>query len=199
MSYYYNYYIGYKKDGKVYPWGPYDAEGKIQPMVSRSRSFASDLHEDFYTVKDEMISDELRKDFEYTDYNGKKYFDVKYLPEKELPAGSYIKTGYFLISDVKAYEEGEYFDGFYDRLSPEVYAAKLQHEMMFGKNQPEKDDEGNEYTEPNASDYMFYAYPDYNSKEYETFILRELIEALRDYHHIGTDSDIEYVVLETEG
>ncbi|MBR3673995.1 MAG: hypothetical protein IKN65_06955 [Clostridia bacterium] len=198
MSYYYNYYIGYKKDGKIYPWGPYNANGKLKPMISRSRSFASDLHEEFYTVSEEESSEELRKEFEYEDWDKVKHLDVKYLSEKDLPVGSYIKTGYFLIKDVQAYEDDKYnnFEGFYDILSPEIYAAKLQHEMMFGKNQPIKDDEGYEYTKPNASDYMYYAYPDYNTKEYESFILRQLIEALRDYHMWNR---VEYVVLETEG
>ena len=198
MSYYYNYYVGYKKDGKIYPWGPYNANGKLEPMVSRSRSFASDLHEEFYAVSDKEVSEELRKEFEYEDWTKVKRVDVKYLSEKDLPTGSYIKTGYFLIKDVQAYENDECgnFEGFYDVISPEVYAAKLQHEMTFGKNQPNKDDEGYEYTEPNASDYMYYAYPDHDTKEYESFILRQLIEALRDYR---MGNDVEYVVLETEG
>lgn len=198
MSYYYNYYIGYKKDEKIYPWGPYNANGKLEPMISRSRSFVSDLHEEFYTVSEKEISEELRKEFEYEDWDKVKRFDVKYLSEKDLPVGSYIKTGYFLIKDVQAYEDDKYnnFEGFYDILSPEIYAAKLQHEMMFGKNQPIKDNDGYEYTEPNASDYMYYAYPDYDTKEYESFVLRQLIEALRDYH---TEDRVEYVVLETEG
>lgn len=198
MSYYYNYCIGYKKDGKLYPWGPYNADGKLEPMISHSRSFASNLHEEFHVVAEKEISDELRKEFEYEDWNGVKHLDVKYLSEKDLPTGSYIKRGYFLIKDVEAYENDECdnFEGFYDVISPEIYVAKLQYEMRFGKNQPKVDDEGYEYTEPNASDYMYYAYPDYRTKEYESFILRQLIEALRDYRF---DNDVEYVVLETEG
>ena len=68
--------------------------------------------------------------------------------------------------------------------------------VYFGKNKPKKDCAGIEYTEPNASDYMYYAYPDYHSKEYEAFILRELAEALRDYN---MPKDVKYVILETEG
>lgn len=198
MSYYYNYYIGYKKDGKIYPWGPYNAKGKLEPALNCSRSFASDLYEYFSCVPNDAISEELRKEFEYEDWKGVKHVDVKYLSEKDLPKGSYIKTGYFLINDVKAYENyknNEYgvFDGFYNVISPEVYAAKLQHELTFGKNQPKKEEE--DYIEPNASDYMYYAYPDYMSKEYEAFILGQLIDILRDYQM----GNIEYVVIETEG
>ena len=198
MSYYYSYYIGYKKDGKIYPWGPYNAKGKLEPVISRSRSFASSLYENFHLVREKQVSEELRKEFEYEDdWTETKQIDVKYLLEKELPTGSYIKTGYFLIKDVEAYKNNKYnFEGFFDVISPEIYAAKLQHEMVFGKNQPKVDiEEGYEYTEPNASDYMYYAYPDYNTEEYESFILRQAIDALRDY----SMENVEYVVLEIEG
>lgn len=195
MSYYYNYYIGYKKDGKIYPWGPYTADGNLRPIICRSRSFASDLHDYFRYVSEEEMSDELREEFEYEDWNGSKRVEVKYISENELPNDDFIKRGYFLINDVKvkAYK-GDFYDDFDDPISPEIYAAKLQHELTFGKNQPIKDCEGNDYIEPNASDYMYYAYPDYRTKEYESHILRQALEALRTY----TD-DVEFIVLETEG
>lgn len=198
MSYYYNYFAGYKLDGKVYPWGPYNARGELFPIVSRSASFASDLHDSFSPIKEEEISDELRKRFECEDWHGNKSVQVKVLPAKELPSGTFIKSGYFLISDVEAYEKDEdgYFDGFYDMLSPQIYAAKMQKELQFGKNQPKKDIEGNEYTEPNASDYMFYAFPNYDSREYEAFLIRNVIEMLNPYN---MPEGVEYVVLETEG
>lgn len=198
MSYYYNYYAGYKLNGKIYPLGPYDAHGKLHSIVSKSRSYASDIHEMFSYVKNEEISDELRKEFEYTDWDNKKKIDVKYLPLEEMPEDNFVKTGYFLIDDVKAYESNnDYFEGFYDVLTPKIYAAKLQNELMFGKNQPKKDEEGNEYIEHNASDYMYYAYPDYESKEYESFLICQGINMLIKYSSLLTD--VEYIVLETEG
>lgn len=199
MSWYYQYYVGYRLDGKIYPWGPYTAKGKLKPLIDRSRSFASDLHQEFYCVNQDAITDELRDAFSWKDAGGEVIMpSVKYLPVSDLPSKSYIKTGYFLIKDVMAYENDEYgdFDGFYDVLSPAVYAAKLQHEMTFGKNTPTKDCEGEEYTEPNASDYMYYAYPDTHSEEYEAHLLRNLVEALREY---DTPTGLEYVILETEG
>ena len=193
MSYYYSYYIGYKKDGKIYPWGPYTANGDLEPVISRPRSFASDLHNYFRYVSKEEMSDELCKEFEYEDWNGNTRMEVKYILEDELPNDDFIKRGYFLIDDVKAYEKG-LIDDFDDPISLEIYAAKIQHELTFGKNSPKKDCEGNEYIEPNASDYMYYVYPDYRTKEYESHILKRAIEALRDY-----TSDVEFVVLEKEG
>lgn len=197
MSYYYNYYIGYRKDGKIYPWGPYDANGSLHPVVCNSRSFASDLYENFEMVDEKCISDELRKAFAYTDWEGNERIEVKYLPAKELPHGSYVRSGYYLIDDVARYEESDslFFDGFFDRLSPQVYAAKLENQLKFGENKPKVDEDGDMYTEHNASDYMFYAYPDYQSREYEAWIIDTMVEALTSYKL----QDVEYVILETEG
>ena len=109
MSYYYNYFIGYMHEGKIYPLGPYDAKGNPRDAVSRSRSFASDLHEDFDVVRDDMISDELRKEYEYTNYKDEVEMPrLKYLRVAELPKEPYIKKGYFLIKDVLLFEEGGY-------------------------------------------------------------------------------------------
>ena len=103
MSYYYNYYIGYKKDNKIYPLGPYSCDGKINEVLSRSRSFASDLHDDFHKMPNEMITSELRRDFEYENFNGEKTVDVKYLELDKMPDDNFIKSGYFLIEDVQSY------------------------------------------------------------------------------------------------
>lgn len=198
MSYYYDYYVGYKKDGKIYPLGPYDAMGKIHAALSKSRSFASDLYNEFYPIKEIEISDELRARFESEDWNGELKLNATCLTESELNElnSNYIKSGYFLISDVESYEkDGDTWDIFYDKITPQVYAAKLQHELTFGKNQPQKDIEGNEYTEPNASDYMYYAYPDYNCKEYEVSVLKGMIEILSGYE-LKVD---EYVIILSEG
>ena len=198
MSYYYNYYIGYQKDGKIYPLGPYNCFGKLKTVISRSRSFASDLHNLFYHMKEEAISDELRKEFEYPDWKGNPCIDVKFLPMKELPSGSCIKRGYFLMEDVKEYESNEdAWDIFYDHLSPEVYAAKLQNELAMGKPTPEYDEEGEEIVNHSAADYMYYAYQDYNCQEYEAECIRLVADMLSEYEDIPEGAEL--VVLETEG
>ena len=199
MAYYYNYTIGYEHDGKIYPFGPYDAKGKIMDVVSRSKSFASDLYEWFHPVKDSQISDELRKQFERKNWNGDAVVDVKYLPLTDLPSGSYIKKGYFLIDDVKRYQEGECLeDIFYDRLSPEVYSAMLQNECMGLKPAPRKDCEGEEIEVHSASEYMYFAYPDYHCREYEAFLIKFAASFLSD-HHCDLDAGDSLVVLETQG
>lgn len=198
MSYYYDYYVGYKLDDKIYPLGPFDNKGKLKPVISDSSSFASTLYQRFYEIRESEVSDEFRANFEWEDWQGKKTLGtVKYLPVDELPTGSFVKSGYFLIDDVKAYEANEeWFEGFYDTVSPVVYVAMAEKELKFGKNQPKKDGEGFEYTEPNASDYMFYVYPDYKCEEFDAFMLRRAASALEPY---DAPEGMELVIIESEG
>lgn len=198
MSYYYSYYLGIedKSSGLIQPFGPYDSFGKLNPIFERSRSFASDLHEDFREIPSDMISQELRKEFEYEDWQGNKKVEVNYLPFDELPIGDYIIRGYFPIED---YDEWVKFGGsdICDNvITPEKYAELLKKELIFGKNKPEIDEEGYEYTELNASDYIFSAIPNYSSKEYEAVIIREVANMLFSYE---LRDKYELVVLETEG
>lgn len=198
MSYYFEYYaaIQDKESNKVYPLGPYDCNGKLKAIVERSRSFASDLHYDFYILPNEMIGDELRKEFEYENYDGTKCCDIKYLPIDELPTGSYIIEGYFLIDDLQAWHQGGDDSLFYNVIKPEIYAELMRKELIFGKNQPEKDDDGYEYTKPNASDYIYSAVPNYNSKEYEAEIIRQVSSMLFDY---DLSQKYNLIIIEVEG
>lgn len=197
MSYYYNYYLGYVKDGRVFPLGPFDYSGKLKALLSRSRSFASDLHDRFFRIKEEMISDELRHEFEYEDYEGGiQMQNIHTLMLDELPKGSYIKSGYFLIEDVERYMHTGDSDSFYDRKDPAVFAAILQSEAVLGAPPTKYDLEGNPYPIRSAADYMYFAYPDYQSEAYEAFLIRQFAEALERYPDIEFDS---IIVLETEG
>lgn len=197
MSYYYNYYIGYKKDNKIYPLGPYSCDWKINEVLSRSRSFASDLHNDFKNIPSEMISSELRRDFEYEDFNGKKTVDVKYLEIDKMPDDNFIKSGYFLIEDICSYiKDKDTEDIFYEHLDPEVYTMKLQNELKFGKPKTKYDAEGNPFPNYFCEDYAYFAYPDYNCKEYESFIIKQQAYI---YEYTNAVKDAEIVILETEG
>ena len=199
MSYYYNYYIGYKSGGKFYPLGPYDAFGHIHPAVWKSSSYASDLHRSFQRLNNKDYSDELRNTFSYTNYRGEEeVVDVKFLPWHELPSDSYIKRGYFLIEDVFAYEKDSYAeDIFHDYLTEFEYAALLKRELAFGKQEPRVDCEGNPIEVHSPSDYIYYAYVDSESEEYEAFLIRNACESLKYSGEIPADA--EFVVLETEG
>ena len=82
MSYYYSYYIGYRdSSGKIYPYGPYDAFGKLYPVIERSRSYASDLHELFYVIPEDSISNELKNSLGYKDKISWETIQNPYLPK----------------------------------------------------------------------------------------------------------------------
>lgn len=228
MSYYYNYYLGYKKDGVLYPMGPFDRKGKLACVLWKSRSFASDLHEDFRIADDKQTSIELREsllsddtlescrkaNIPYTDEELKelaKFYgndvnnvpkkelktyeealneheDIRYLPYEKLPSTNFIKEGYVQYSQIGDEEE----DDFYDVISPHEYAERLKIASTLG-DIPKKDCEGNEF--PRLSEYIYHKWIDYNSREWESFLITNAMENFKDYH---VDAD-EYVIIETEG
>jgi len=188
MATYYDYYLGYTKDNKIYPLGLYNAEGKMVPVISDSQSFASDLYELFDEVQNEQFSDELKKEFSYTVYSSDRVLEqVRYLKISDLPTGSCIKSGYFLISDIDKYEsrkDDDDFDErdlFYEHLTPVAYSAKAMNELKFGKPTPELDCEGEEFPVYSAGDYAFYAYPDYYSKEYDALLIARVAKNFKFY------------------
>lgn len=168
MSQYFLYYLGYKKGDKIYPYGPYTAEGKLKPISSRSRSFASHLYEDFWRVQEENISDELRKDFEYeNDFTGKMEMskELRWMPIKDIPTSSeFLKAGYFLLDEVMDYERDKENLApqwcFSECLTPTAYAA------LVTSNPAE------------AKKYTYYAYMDTWSDEYDAFIIRNMADEL---------------------
>ena len=204
MSWYYSYYLAYRQNNIIYPLGMFDYKGHIRPVFSKSRSFASDLYEDFWRIDNEGIklSEEFVKAIrsEYC-MGGNDDFDttfVSYLPANKLHYYKQIeKRGYFLIDDINRYLEDEYAeDCFYDYLSPEVYAMKMESELKFGPPQPSKDDEGYEYTPHSVRDYAYFVYIDHNSIEYET---NQLLDALDIYEFTEIPDGAEAVFVLIEG
>lgn len=203
MSWYTMMYLGIMdKDKKIKPWGPYNAKGELCSIFTHSASFTSDLKDSFYSITEENLTEELKKAFPYEtgtndDNDGKIYPYFGYLPISELPKGSFIKHGYCLLTDVNAYlSDDSYFDDFYDFLSPEEYAFKLENELKFGALKPKKDCDGYEYTEHSCSEYTYFSWANYNCREYETHLIRTMIDSLENYD-IKTEN--EFVVIKTEG
>ena len=207
MSWTYSYYLCYKnkEDGKLYPFGPFNYKHEFRNVVDYSRNNRSTLHEEFWELKDgekrkELISPELfyaihgclgednLKEF----YEGKGYYVTYYCKLDELPTGDYVKKGYCLLSDIEQYEDPEaWFDGFYDVLTPDMYARKLENELKFGKPTPEKDIDGYDCIPHSVADYSFYVWADYESKEYHACKIREAYRKLKSYK----DDEEIYVVL----
>lgn len=184
MSWYYNYYIGRKVNDEIELIGIYDNKGKIHPALEISHSFASSLHDKFYHYDDERLKKELDDGI------------ISILPYRDLPTEDFIKRGYFLIEDVEKYlEDGNTWDIFYDYISPQVYAEKLKTECLLGRPSHVKlDEKGLEFeTEEDTRscrDYMYFAYPDYQSEGYEAFLLRSAVGMIEPY-----DTDNIVIVL----
>lgn len=204
MSWYYNYYLGYENhdNGMIYPLGPYDANGKLCSVYYVSRSFSSDLHDMFWTIGTNMVSDELKKEFpHYTSPVEDYIVPLEYIPFDELPVGDGIRRGYFLLSDIDLYEKnsGDFDPGclFSEWLTPTAYCEKLTAELSGVHPIPKKDVEGVELEQYSAAEYGYYAYLDKSSAEYEAYLIRNAARAFEYSKCLAGNNTI--VVLKTEG
>lgn len=182
MSTEYIYYLGYidNKTKKVHALGPFNDKGELRSIFWRSASSASDLSEAFTIVQVSDMDDYLKDKFTHKLYNNKTIeSNLFMLDYDKLPNNDYIKRGYYLIEDVEKYEKDNDTDElFYDTVSPTVYAEMLKYEIMFGKPAPEKDCEGYEYNPKTASDYMWFAYPEYFCEGYESHLCKTYMETI---------------------
>ena len=213
MSYYYNYYIGYEKDNKIYPIGPYDNNGKIHAALCKSSSFASPLHERFYMLHEKQVSDELRKEFEYEDYQGKKELGLlKVLPLAELLNGDIVLRGYCLVQDIINYLKPDSYDDFcisdliYNMLTPEQFSFKAKAEMegRVAKKKSEIEEEDldneveNEEDSYSCADYAYFSFIDTCSEEYESYVLRLCFDMF-EFSPVFQDKNVKPVVILSEG
>lgn len=205
MSWYQSTYVGIQdKDEKIYPWGMYDAYGSLHPIYVRSKSFITDIGDYFTNITEKNLSEELIKEFAYE--CGKdpdigtseisQYFG--YLPVDEIPTGSYIKIGYCLLTDISQYlQRNGYFEGFYDVLTPEEYAFKLENELKFGEPKPISNEFDEEITVHSCKDYAYFCWEDTECKEYDAYLMRQAIGCLEDDEL--AEKDYRYVIIKTEG
>ena len=206
MSYYYNYSIGIKtKDDKIYPLGPFNADGKVLDVITNSRSYEPEkLHEDFLPVSDNQKTPELIEAYSHELIEAYSYdsCSLKYLPIGELPKGDGLRSGYFLISDVVAYkaDPNNMENLFYDWMDAETYLSRAANEERFGPPLTEKDEEGYDITPKSCRDYMPFAYIDINSAEYMAEKIRFAASMYNDWDLINKfGADYTIVVLLTEG
>ncbi len=192
------YYLGYRKEDKIYPLGPFNEKGKLKPILLRSYDTLHSFDCEKVEVTDSEFSEELYKEFECDGdkrKNKRYHVPLKKIMLKDLPEGSFISRGFFPVNEVNDYEKS---DGtkrcFYDFKTPSVYAELLKNEIQLGKKTHEYD----EYEQVNyhyATDYMYYAYPDYSSKYYEAFLIKMFADVLR-FNEDILEKDI--VILEQE-
>lgn len=187
MSTYYSYYLTKtsKEDNLIHFFGPFDSNGKACPVIEDSRSFASDLYEDFNQIGKEKLSKEIIDRF---GLNEEGFWDMKYLPMKEISNGSLVKKGYVPIKEVQIRDQ-DYFawcnnDGFSEILTPEAYAGMLiaENSSKFPPATTGKDCEGMDIQINTAKDYMYYAWEQpFNNAEYDKHLLHMMLSTFYDY------------------
>ena len=170
MSTYYSFYFGYKKDDKIYPYGPYNRYGKLIAAMERSGGFINNLQDDFTPnrIQDDMFSEELIKDLDI-DLTNNYSKALYYLPANELGESNFIKYSYIHMDEIGDYlEELEKCDGYFPEwwfersYLPTEYGLKVVNALK--RNDSEKLEE--------LKHYEFFAYPDITSIEWVRYQLQ---------------------------
>lgn len=183
MSTYYDFYLGYKAKGddKLHAFGPYDKFGNLTSFLCKSRSFISDIHEEFRKCSIEQLDDELKDKFTYTysdpGKNEKVYCNLYYLDYDELPSNcDYMKSGFYPVDEVTEYiQDKESLDFYYtEYYSPTEYGMKLATAVN------SNDEEQIKW----LKSFVFFTYPDYNSIEYDTYYIKKFIWNCMDDYYI---------------
>lgn len=203
ISWYTNFYCAYQtKEGKIYPYGPFDYSGDYKCIHWTSRSFTTDLKEWFEPVTREQVSEELLNAIYDTELDNESFIEQYWgvCPIDALPKSDFIKTGYFLIDDIQNYQkDNDTEDLFYDWLDSDTYARKLENELKFGKPTEIIDKWGEKCTPKSCADYSYFCYPDYHCKEYEVFKLKNIIYSMYEDYKENIPKGAKIVIFKTEG
>lgn len=168
MSTYYSFYIGYRtKEKKFHAFGPYDKFNNLHPALCLSRSFVSDLYEDFYRIDIKDMDDFLKGKFVYKVYQEELVSYLYYLPVDKLPDTDYMKRGYYPVDEIVEYlEDSDHWDYYFsERYTETEYSIKLSTAI---KNNDTEELE-------RLKKFNYFSYPDYNCKEYDSSILHKFI------------------------
>lgn len=208
MSYYYNYFLGaYDPAKDKYDLaGPFDKKGKYITILSKSSSFASDLHDDMYCLPEGEMSESMREALTHKDYAGNDKIDsVKAIHFSDLPSiDSPIKTGFVLKKDVFEFKRCEdtyitFEDCAQIILTPEQYSA-LAVDPNYGiRLQLWDDTDESTHQMYYAKDFMFYSWINPQSKEYEIWLLEEMAYSMEYNYDFRLGKGKKLVLLETEG
>ena len=175
------YYLGYRKDNKIYPLGPFTSDGEYHHVLYRCRE--SHLLNYFRHVSDAETFDksfydkcfvEKGIDIDYNSINSLclSIVDYKNLPQKYI----YIKQGYYLRDDIKEFEDTGDAYCLCDGLTLPEYTRKLEVELKQVNNtillSPTIDDK---YT---CADYSYYMYENKDCEEYELAQIHKALNML---------------------
>ena len=192
MSYYYTFFLGMK-----YADGTIDYVGE-EPIIIESYSrgfFEESFLEPFDYVCEKEMSDRLKTLRKISGWDGNEYIaETRYLSFKDFYnlSREYIKSGYYLAEDVNRYlkQENKYdFDGFYEKVDPIIYSSLV-------RTRPETiiresiEFEGEKEVLHGANDYMWFAYPDYDSNKYKAAQIVSIIRFIEKNCELGKGEEL---------
>ena len=133
----------------------------------------------FEPISPEQFTPELVESLfgeESEDYDQWCSYSVIKLDNLSSKQTDFIRTGYYLTDSVNRYKSDEYFDSedfLFEKLEPEVYAAKLSSELQMSSEQLKVLVEEGQHL---ASDYMHFTWVDYCSLEYHLYMAKEMAD-----------------------
>ena len=145
----------------------------------------------FVKCDEKELSEDLIKAFTTTNWNGEKSLDstLEYAEVSDILelSDEYIKKGYFLVEDIARYEETKDADElFYNHIGAIEYSNLAAKQI---KQSTYKDEYGDEHIKYGYEDYMYYAYPDYQSLEYLIHKMKIVINTMKNIFLDYNDRD----------
>lgn len=205
MSTYYDFTVALldKKTNKLefFPGVTYEDGDVVRPRSIHYRSSSFMPRDYFYNymhpVSEDMLTEELRAAFTVEGWNGQDHLleSIHWISYDEFMKcnSNYIKTGYFLVEDVKAFLQGaDTEELFYDNLPAAVYADMCARKISAREVE---DSEGCKHVQRGWEDYMYFAYPDLDGEAYLTHTLKVLLNSYHDWTYSRDFKDKTLVLL----
>lgn len=201
MSISHVYYLGIKnkKTNMVRFAGPYDKDGKILSIYQQGSY--SPLSKTLSELPEEEMSDDLKKEFTYEDWNGKDRLDTVRIGELDYDVSIPLLNRYIYVDALNDDTVSEYYDSdVMDdcSMSEREYAifckACEKNPNKIRKIYLESIDD---YIETKPNDYILYRWIDYDSPELAKYMIYESASNLGLAYHYAQDEEI--VILEVCG
>ena len=183
MSTYYDFYLGYKKDGVFHAIGPYGRNEKgeyyLTNIFSRSSSYVTELKNYFSSTETlEEMDDDVKELAKYVGWFSDGYsYRLYFMPLSELRAyagNEGIRSGYVSVDAVNIYEsipkedrDMEFCDYDFEFVSSIVYAKMDKEEQR---------------------NFIYYSWIDYNSKSY---VASRICSIVDEFQHCNSYADFD--------
>lgn len=205
MSTYHTYYLArrMRATGMVSPSAPFDESGHMMCLMSRSRSFASDLWSVMDALPESQMDDALKREFTYTDWTGEETIaSLRVMALSEMSATDPFMRGYVPAQDLIDARIDDDFHEYADVLDEARFAAFC---MAYSRNKRSRrvwihdvESDDAKLCDLTPDDYCFHMWVDRTSRQYDMWVLKRTAEDLGDLFW-STRDGYELVVVECEG